>query len=56
MPFRQFTSEQDWELCARVQRGVNSTAYRPGPLSQKREYNLDAFLRWYLRQLVEERS
>ena len=54
MPFWQFTSEQDWELCARVQRGVNSTAYRPGPLSQKREYNLDAFLRWYLRQLVEE--
>ncbi len=41
---------------ARVQRGVNSTAYRPGPLSQKREYNLDAFLRWYLRQLLEERG
>jgi len=51
-PFWQLTSEQDWELCERVQRGINSTAYRPGPLSKTREYNLDAFLRWYLRQLV----
>jgi glycine betaine catabolism A len=54
MPFWQLTSEQDWELCERVQRGVNSTAYRPGPLSQTREYNLDAFLRWYLFQLSHD--
>ncbi|HEY3992801.1 MAG TPA: SRPBCC family protein [Ktedonobacteraceae bacterium] len=47
----QLTSEQDWELCERVQRGVSSSAYRPGPLSTLREYNLDAFLRWYLSQL-----
>jgi len=52
MPFWQLTSEQDWRLCERVQRGVNSTAYKPGPLSQSREYNLEAFLRWYLRQLT----
>ncbi|MDB5057138.1 MAG: rieske [2fe2s] domain containing protein [Chloroflexi bacterium] len=52
LPFWQLTSEQDWELCARVQKGVNSSAYRPGPLSEMREYNLDAFLRWYLRQLI----
>lgn len=52
LPFWQLTSEQDWELCARVQRGVNSRAYRPGPLSQTREYNLEAFLRWYVRQLL----
>jgi Rieske 2Fe-2S family protein len=51
LPFWQFTSEQDWELCGRAQRGVNSTAYRPGPLSIAREYNLDAFIRWYLHQL-----
>jgi len=49
--FWRLTSEQDWELCERVQRGVRSTAYRPGPLSQTREYNLEAFLRWYVRQL-----
>ncbi len=51
LPFWQLTSEQDWDLCARVQRGVNSSAYRPGPLSTLREYNLEAFLRWYLAQL-----
>jgi len=49
--FWRLTSEQDWELCERVQRGVRSSAYRPGPLSQTREYNLEAFLRWYVRQL-----
>jgi Rieske 2Fe-2S family protein len=53
LPFWQLTSEQDWELCARVQRGVNSRAYRPGPLSETREYNLEAFLRWYTRQLMD---
>jgi Rieske 2Fe-2S family protein len=52
LPFWQLTSEQDWELCERVQRGVGSRAYQPGPLSKTREYNLDAFIRWYLRQLA----
>jgi Rieske 2Fe-2S family protein len=51
LPFWQLTSEQDWKLCERVQRGVTSSAYRPGPLSTSREYNLDAFLKWYLYQL-----
>jgi len=51
LPFWQLTSEQDWALCERVQRGVFSRAYQPGPLSPTREYNLEAFLRWYLRQL-----
>ena len=27
MPFWQLTSEQDWEICERQQRGVNSSAY-----------------------------
>jgi glycine betaine catabolism A len=49
LPFWQLTSEQDWGLCERVQHGVNCTAYQPGPLSLSREYNLEAFLRWYLR-------
>jgi Rieske 2Fe-2S family protein len=52
LPFWQLTSEQDWTLCERVQRGVTSTAYRPGPLSRTREYNVDAFQRWYLQQLA----
>jgi Rieske 2Fe-2S family protein len=51
MPFWQLTSEQDWEICERQQRGVNSRAYLPGPYSKYKEYNVDAFVRWYLTQL-----
>jgi Rieske 2Fe-2S family protein len=51
MPFWQLTSEQDWEICERQQRGVNSLAYIPGPYSTYKEYNVDAFVRWYLNQL-----
>jgi Rieske 2Fe-2S family protein len=56
MPFWQLTSEQDWEICERQQRGVNSSAYIPGPYSTFKEYNVDAFIRWYLRQLQHEPS
>lgn len=51
MPFWQLTSEQDWHLCAMVQRGVDSAAFRPGPFSKLWEYNVQAFVDWYLRQL-----
>ena len=51
MPFWQLTSEQDWDLCQRAQRGVCSSGYRPGPLSSHKEYNVDAFLQWYLNRL-----
>jgi len=54
MPFWQLTSEQDWELCERVQRGVNSPRYIPGPYSTYKEYNVDAFVRWYLNHLGVE--
>ena len=30
---------------------MNSHAYTPGPLSTYKEYNLDRFLRWYLKQM-----
>src|SRR5262245_59238819 len=53
MPFWQLTSEQDWELCAAAQRGVQSSRYTPGPLSQYKEYNVEAFRRWYLKQLTK---
>ena len=52
-PFWQLTAEQDWEICERAQRGVSSRAYVPGPLSTYKEYNVDSFLRWYLRQLSD---
>ena len=51
-PFWQLTSEQDWRICEAQQRGVRSRAYAPGPLSEYKEYNVDAFLRWYLQQLA----
>jgi Rieske 2Fe-2S family protein len=47
LPFWQLTSEQDWELCERNQRGVESSGYRPGPYSPSREANLIAFSEWY---------
>jgi Rieske 2Fe-2S family protein len=54
LPFWQLTSEQDWELCERAQRGANSSRYQPGPYSTYKEYNVDGFVRWYLQQLIEE--
>jgi Rieske 2Fe-2S family protein len=52
MPFWQLTSEQDWKLCERAQRGINSSRYVPGPYSTFKEYNVDAFVRWYLTRLA----
>ena len=51
LPFWQLTSEQDWELCERAQKGVRSSKYRPGPYSIEKEYNVEAFVRWYLGRL-----
>ena len=51
LPFWLATAEQDWQICVNQQRGVNSHAYTPGPLSTYKEYNLDRFLRWYLMQM-----
>lgn len=53
VPFWQLTSEQDWEICERQQRGVDSRAYEPGPLSIAKEYNVESFHRWYVRQMTE---
>ncbi|HTI73163.1 MAG TPA: SRPBCC family protein, partial [Candidatus Limnocylindria bacterium] len=54
LPFWQLTSEQDWEICERQQRGVNSSAYLPGPYSTYKEYNVDGFVRWYLKMLERQ--
>lgn len=55
MPFWQLTSEQDWEICRAAQLGVGSSGYRPGPFSTFKEYNVDAFVRWYLKSLSTKR-
>jgi Rieske 2Fe-2S family protein len=51
VPFWGLTSEQDWELCARNQAGVSSSAFTPGPYSTKREYNVIRYTEWYLAQM-----
>ncbi len=52
LPFWLWTAEQDWQICVNQQKGVNSHAYVPGPLSTYKEYNLDRFLRWYIQQMT----
>src|ERR1041384_1772100 len=52
VPFWQLTSEQDWTICERQELRVNSSAYRPGPYSTFKEYNVDAWVRWYLNHLT----
>lgn len=54
MPFWQLTSEQDWLICERQQKGVTSSAYRPGPYSTYKEYNVEGFIRWYLARFGRE--
>ena len=51
LPFWHVTNEQDWEICKWQQKGVDSIGYEPGPLSQRKEYNVDAFIRWYLKSM-----
>jgi Rieske 2Fe-2S family protein len=55
LPFWHMTNEQDWEICKWQQRGVDSIGFEPGPLSQLKEYNVDAFIRWYLKALRADR-
>ncbi|CAN5149047.1 aromatic ring-hydroxylating dioxygenase subunit alpha [soil metagenome] len=44
--FWDLTNRQDWELCERVQRGMSSAGYRPGPY-HRTEHCVHAFDRWY---------
>lgn len=53
LPFWQLTSEQDWEICERQQKGVSSSAYSPGPYSSFKEYNVNGFIQWY-RQMLQK--
>lgn len=54
LPFWQLTSEQDWLICERQQKGVNSSAYTPGPYSEFKEYNVNGFVQWYLKLLERQ--
>lgn len=56
LPFWQITSEQDWQLCERNHSGVRSPAYVPGPYSPAREYNVQAFVDWYLARVSDRKT
>lgn len=47
------TGEQDWQLCAVNQAGVNSMQYEPGPYIGE-EAGVEHFVRWYLKQLAAQ--
>ena len=52
LPFWQVTSEQDWDLCEGNHAGVRNPAFQPGPYSRRREYNVLAFVDWYLARMA----
>lgn len=49
--FWELTNTQDWALCERVQRGVASRGYRPGPYAPS-ERCVHAFDAWYAQWLA----
>jgi Rieske 2Fe-2S family protein len=49
----KITTEQDWRLCETNQVGIQSTRYRPGPLSPLAEQGVETFIQWYLNRLSE---
>lgn len=49
------TNAQDAALCERAQIGVSDPAYLPGPYAPT-EYDVEAFVGWYLRRLAEHRT
>lgn len=51
LAFWRVTSEQDWALCERNHSGVRNPAFVPGPYSPGREYNVIAFVDWYLSRI-----
>lgn len=50
--FWDLTNRQDWSLCERVQQGVSSRGYRPGPYHPS-ERCVHAFERWYAHWLLD---
>jgi Rieske 2Fe-2S family protein len=51
--FWKITTEQDWKLCEDNQKGINSSRYEPGPLSETMEAGVDYFDRWYIKELMQ---
>jgi phenylpropionate dioxygenase-like ring-hydroxylating dioxygenase large terminal subunit len=50
--FWKITGEQDWKLCENNFRGIESSAYQPGPYAPP-ENDVEGFIQWYLQRLEE---
>ncbi|MCO6060282.1 glycine-betaine demethylase subunit GbcA [Pseudomonas sp. MOB-449] len=46
------TNDQDRRLAEENQRGINSTAYQPGPYSKTYEFGVINFLEWYSERML----
>jgi Rieske 2Fe-2S family protein len=46
------TNDQDRRLAEENQRGINSTAYQPGPYSKTYEFGVINFLDWYSERML----
>ncbi|CAD5109474.1 glycine-betaine demethylase subunit GbcA [Zestomonas carbonaria] len=47
------TNDQDRRLAEENQRGINSTAYQPGPYSKTYEFGVINFLDWYSERMLD---
>ncbi|MCW4149409.1 aromatic ring-hydroxylating dioxygenase subunit alpha [Halomonas sp. 18H] len=47
------TNDQDRRLAEENQRGINSTAYQPGPYSETFEFGVIDFVQWYSDRLLD---
>ena len=47
------TNDQDRQLVEENQRGVNSSAYQPGPYSATFEFGVVDFVDWYAERMQE---
>ncbi len=47
------TNDQDRRLAEENQRGINSTAYQPGPYSKTYEFGVVNFIDWYSQRVLE---
>jgi Rieske 2Fe-2S family protein len=46
------TNDQDRRLAEENQRGINSTAYQPGPYSKTYEFGVVNFIDWYSERML----
>ncbi|OBX34129.1 hypothetical protein A8U91_03174 [Halomonas elongata] len=47
------TNDQDRRLAEENQRGINSSAYEPGPYSETFEFGVIDFVDWYSERMLE---